>query len=123
MTGWDIDAEQVWGRYTASSAGLEDFRQHTRQYSERYDEVGEVVGALEVGGERLTGDALAFALTVFSRYAGRRIDYIEHRQELCWGALVEATNAYAAGDLDMAAEAQERARPVVPGPTDDYGPQ
>jgi hypothetical protein len=125
MTEWDIEPDEVYGRYMASHALMEDLTTEVAEYSERFQDAEAAVGWLLVGGEEVAGSVLALALLNYQNYAARRIAYLIERRNACWSGAVEATHAYAEGDFAMAAAAQRQDLWLAPDSPllNDYGPR
>ena len=99
MSRWDIDAPGVSGVVTRTGERAAGFETSTTSTSNALG------GAATSCGSEIVADALAG----FSEHIGPDITAVAERTGRIMKAAVDATKAYVAGDLEMAATAQANA--------------
>lgn len=132
---WDIEPEgcQIVLEATAEQAGR--FEEWGEGYAAHLQSAAASAGTLHLGGgERPEGGLVAVALSQFAEHHQQDLMAIVARAGNSLNGAVQAIVAYAGGDLDMAARAQQAAldvsgeidRGILPGlepePYDPHGP-
>ncbi|MGF1432121.1 DUF6507 family protein [Kitasatospora sp. LaBMicrA B282] len=126
MTGWDIQVDAVRGvlNNTAGKAG--DFQGEFTDYFNAMVSAAGHAGTMQPGGTPKSGSAgpVGAALSEFVNDTQKDLAYLPARSAECINATVKATQAYIAGDLQMAADAQSSAQqaPQLPDLTGKGGP-
>jgi len=99
MSAWDIDPAGVNGVISKTKGHADDFEGHLKSIST----------AMEGGAAGSASEIVAGAINGFVEHITPDVTFVVQRSGAVMNAAVDATNAYIAGDLEMAANAQRSA--------------
>jgi hypothetical protein len=105
MSKWDIDPAGVSGVVTRTGERAKGFETATTSMS----------NALSGAAGACGSEIVAGALSGFAQHVSPSITAVAQRTGRILTAAVDATKAYVAGDLEMAATAQSHATAAPPG--------
>ena len=120
--GWDIDLAGVRSVLLKTGGVADDIQGEVNSYSSNMESAGSSAGTLSMGssgGGPSDGSGLVgAALQQFALLTQKDLMYVAARSGESISGAADATNAYASGDIKMAAQAQKLAlqAPVIAPP-------
>jgi hypothetical protein len=109
VTGWDISPSGVQSVVSKVREAAEGMNEGVTLYGSSIQAAMEAAGTLSFGGEQQSAGLVAVALGEFAVGSERDVAFLPLRASNSANGAVEATNAYLAGELEQAWNAQHQA--------------